>query len=138
MTVRGFCLFAAFLATAACGRGDTKEARQSKGDALMTQGKVAEALIEYQAAVQLDARDGLARQKLAAAFRQVGERGKALEQIVRAADLMPDNADVQLEAASALLLAGRVEDARTRAEVVLKANPKNVRALVLRAAADAG
>ena len=105
MTVRAFCLGAALLTAAACGSRDTKETRLAKGDALMAEGKVGEALIEYQTAVQLDGRDGTARHKLATAFIKAGDLGKALEQVVRAADLMPDNADVQLDAATALLKA---------------------------------
>jgi tetratricopeptide (TPR) repeat protein len=125
---------------AGCG-GNTeaqKTAHLATGDKLVQENKVPEALIEYQSAVQLDNRDGQARLKLGRTFVKVGDAGRAMEHLVRAADLLPDDSDVQLEAARALLTAGRFEDARTRAEGVIRKEPKNALAHVLRASATAG
>ena len=57
---------------------------------------------------------------------------------MRAADLLPTDADAQLKAGSMLLAAGRTEDAKARADKVLALSPKNAKALVLRASALAG
>jgi tetratricopeptide (TPR) repeat protein len=110
----------------------------SQGDALANQGKLVEAVIEYRRAVQADERNGSARHKLGVAYARLGDLQRAREQLVRAADLLPGDAVVQLDAARALLQEGQFEDARTRAERVLKADPANVGAHLMRATALAG
>ena len=124
----------------ACGGNSRErvEARIANGDRLLKENKLNEALIEYQTAVQLDERNGTARLQLGRAFLRVGDVGRAMDHLVRAADLLPQDNVVQLEAARALLSAGRFEDARTRVETVIKTDPKNVDAHVLRASAPAG
>ena len=57
---------------------------------------------------------------------------------MRAADLLPNDADVQLKAGALLLAAGRAEEAKARADKVLAVNPRHTAALVLRASALAG
>ena len=52
--------------------------------------------------------------------------------------LASDDETAQLDAADALLQTGQFEDGRLRAENVLKKNPKNVRAQMLRAFGTAG
>ena len=86
----------------------------------------------------MDARFGEARVKLAETYAKLGDHGSALSEYVRAADLLPENVDLQLTAGSYLLLAGKAEDARSRAESVLKRDPKNVQALILLGNALAG
>jgi Flp pilus assembly protein TadD len=44
---------------------------------------------------------------------------------------MPDDENAQLQAGNLLLMAGRFQDAKSRARVALKKNPKSVAALVL-------
>lgn len=123
----------------ACGSSQGSPAeRLQNGDRLLSENKLPEALVEYRAAVQADDRNAEARRKLGKALAQAGDVGRATEQLVRAADLLPDDAGAQLEAARALLLAGQFEDARTRADGVLKRDNKNVLAHVVRATASAG
>ncbi len=62
----------------------------------------------------------------------------AYREYIRAADLLPDNEGAQLAAGNMLLVARQFEDAKTRAQNVLKKNPKNVEALVLLGNALAG
>jgi tetratricopeptide (TPR) repeat protein len=134
-------LLAAGLAmgVAACGDSEKSKAEHLKqGDAYIEQGKLGEALVEYQSAVRLDNMDGQARLKLGRLFARMGDRGRALEHLVRAADLLTSDAEAQLDAARALLGAGRFEDAGSRAERVIKTDPKNVQAHILRASATAG
>ena len=57
---------------------------------------------------------------------------------MRAADLLPGNADVQVKAANFLLLAGQFEDAKARAERVLAVAPNNVEAQIAKGNALAG
>ena len=46
-----------------------------------------------------------------------------LQEFLRAADLMPENDDAQINAARFLLLAGQFEDAKARARRVLDSKP---------------
>ena len=62
----------------------------------------------------------------------------ALDQFVRASDLLPNDLDVQLKAGNLLLAARKPEDAVARADAALKVQPGNIDALVLRGNALAG
>jgi tetratricopeptide (TPR) repeat protein len=107
------------------------------GDEYAAGGKRAEAIIEYRNALEKDPKAGDVRVKLAEAYLQQGEPGKAAQEYVRAADVLPDP-QVQLKAGNLLLLGGRFDDAKVRAQKVLAADPKNVDAQILLANALAG
>ena len=89
------------------------------GDAFATDGKPREALIEYRNAVQKEATNGEARLKLAETHEKLGEIPQAFREYVRAADLLQKDVAVQVKAGTFLLLAGRSEDAKVRAELSL-------------------
>jgi len=129
------------LIVAASGCSGDPHARMLKyvqsGDSYAAAGKSAEAVIEYRNAVQLDPRAGDVRLKLADLYLRQGDAAKALDEYVRAADVLPDAA-VQLKAGSILLLARRFDDARYRAQKALAADPKSVEAQILLANALAG
>ena len=67
------------------------EARKQRflesGDAYFKDGKIAEAVIEYRNAVQIDGRFGPARLGLARSHEKLGQLPRALAEYVRAADL---------------------------------------------------
>src|SRR6185503_11786674 len=108
-------LAAATTAAACGGRTPADSAERIKaGDALIAQKKPAEAINEYRLAVQADNKNALARRRLGEAFALLGDLTRAAEQLARAADLSPNDAALQLEAARALLAIGSFEDARTR------------------------
>jgi tetratricopeptide (TPR) repeat protein len=112
---------------AGCSNPEKKKVHHLQaGDALVAQKNYSEGIIEYRNALKQDEHFGEARWKLAKAYEQTKDYGRALREYVRAADLMPDNAEVQLAAARLLILAGRFEDGKARAENVLQADPKNV------------
>jgi tetratricopeptide (TPR) repeat protein len=94
-----------------------------KADALVTQGKYQEAVLEYRNAIKLDPKFGEARYKLAGAYVQTQNGQQAGKEYLRAAELMPERADVQLKAAGLALAAKDYESARKYAEAALKANP---------------
>src|SRR4029077_15895147 len=87
---------------------------------------------------QQDNRFGEARSKLALAYIQTGDGSRALGEAVRAADLLPENVEAQLQAANLLILGGRFADAQDRARKVLERDPHNVRATVALGNALAG
>jgi tetratricopeptide (TPR) repeat protein len=110
----------------------------ASGDKYLADGKVAEAIIEYRNAVQRQPNAGTARQKLAETYLKANEPAKALPELVRAADLLPDDLPLQVKTGNLLLLAGRFDDARARAEKVLERDPKNLNAHLLLANSLAG
>ena len=61
----------------------------------------------------------------------------AFPEYIRAADALPDNRDAQLKATQVLLLAGRFEDAKARAAVLLQKNARDIDAMLLHANAMA-
>jgi putative PEP-CTERM system TPR-repeat lipoprotein len=128
------------LMAAACSRDPEalKKQHVASGDAYMAQQKYAEAILEYRNATQLDPMFGEARHKLATAYINAGERVRALGEAVRAADLMPQDADVQLQATNLLILSGRFPDAQDRVQKLLKLEPHNVRATIALGNALAG
>jgi len=123
-----------------CGKDPEVAKREflKSGDAYVAQGKLGEAAIEYRNAIQQDARYGEARFKLAETLLKTGNAVGAYQQFVRAADLMPGNAEAQIKAGTMNLLAAQYQDAKARADKVLAADPKNVEAQVLLGTALAG
>jgi tetratricopeptide (TPR) repeat protein len=110
----------------------------ASGDSYVQQGKLNEAVIEYRNAIQQDARFGDARYKLADVYTRLNDLPNAMREYIRAADLLPDRADVQLKAGTMLLLAGRYDDAKARAQQALKVEPRNLDAHILLGNATAG
>ena len=108
-----------------------KQAFLESGNRYFEKAKYREAIVEYRNAVQIDERFGEARARLAATYERVGDFPAALGEYVRAADLLPDNLDLQVAAGNYLLAARRFDEAQNRAETVLKRDAKNVRAQVL-------
>jgi tetratricopeptide (TPR) repeat protein len=118
---------------AGCSRDPVAAARRhaDRGDRYVQQQKFADAVIEYRAAIQTDPRNGEIRRRLADAYDRSADPLNAYHEYVRAADLLPNNADVQIKAGIFLLAAGRFEDAQTRARKALSVSTRNVEALLL-------
>ncbi len=125
--------------SAACSSPEVRKKQYlDSGNSYFERENYAAAIIEYRNAIQVDARFGAARKQLSEAYARTGNAQGALEEIVRAADLLPDDFDVQVEAGNRLLAARRPEDALARAQLALKLRPESVDALVLRGNALAG
>jgi tetratricopeptide (TPR) repeat protein len=123
------------LLVSGCSRGNGSMAR---GDELFQKKDYRAALVEYRQAGAKDPKSGLIRQKLAKTYEALDARDTAWREFVRAADLLPDDSEAQLDAAKALLETGQFEDARARAERVIAKDNRNVRAHTLRGLATAG
>lgn len=132
----GAVVMVGLLATAGCSKsaGDYLKS----GDEFAAAGKTREALIEYRNAVNKEAANGEARLKLAETHEKLGEIPQAFREYIRAADLLPKDAKLQIKAGTLLLLAGRNEDAKVRAERALELDAKNVDAQLLLGNASAG
>lgn len=107
------------------------------GDGYANSGKYAEAVIEYRNALEKEPRAGDVRLKLADAYFKQGETTKGVQEYIRAADVVTDTG-VQLKAGALLLMTGRFDDAKARADKLLSADPNNVDAQVLLANSIAG
>src|SRR3954466_7146082 len=130
--------------TCALLAGCSKNPEKAKAEAFQSGNKYfqaqqyKEAIVEYRRAMQLDPKFGEARAKLGEAYLKTNDIAGAYRETVRAADLLPNNDEVQIRAANLLLAAGKFEAAKTRADHVLSKSPQNVDALVVRGNALAG
>src|SRR5262249_5035565 len=97
-----------------------------------------EAIVQLRSAIAKNPQFAPAHVKLAEAFEATGDALNSTREYVRAADLLPKDAAIQLKAAKGLLMVGQFEDARGRAQRILEADPRNVEAQVLRGNALAG
>lgn len=110
----------------------------ASGDQYFAQKKYAEATIEYRRAIQEDQTFVPAYDKLGAAYLALNDLKNAYGSFIRAADLAPDNVDLNLRVGNMLLVGRRFQDAKTRARAVLTNEPNNVPGLVLLGNALAG
>jgi putative PEP-CTERM system TPR-repeat lipoprotein len=118
--------------------GPSADEHFAKGNSYSESSQYKEAIVEYKLALQADPRRGDVLMKLGAADLQVGDVRAALGDFVRAADVLPENAEAQVKAGSMLLVAKKYEDAQTRADKALQIDPKNVDALILKGNSMAG
>jgi tetratricopeptide (TPR) repeat protein len=130
----------ALLATAACGHDPDAAKRKflASGEAYFAKEDYGAAIVQFRNAVQEDPKFGEARFRLARAYTLTGETANAFRESVRAADLLQDRADAQLQAANFLILAGRFSDAKARADRVIQKEPNNVQAQIVLGNALAG
>lgn len=131
-------LASAALLTACTDPQIKKQRYLESGNNFFDKKMYAEAIVEYRNAVSVDATFGEARKKLADALAISGNAPAAFDQYIRAADLLPNDIDAQIDAGTLLLGARRPQDALQRAEAALKIDPNNVQALVLRGSALSG
>jgi tetratricopeptide (TPR) repeat protein len=125
------------LMTACASPGDARD-YLAAGDEHFSAGHFREAVIEYRNAVQADPKLGVSRVKLAAVYEIIGEGGLALEEYIRAADLLPHDINSQLTAGKYLLAARRTSEALARADAVLALKPDSVEGHILRGNALGG
>ena len=128
---RGTAILTLLLVSACANKEADKQRYFESGNQFLAEKKYQEAIVQYRNAVQIDERFGEARYKLAEAYTGAGNVRNAFREYVRAADLLPDNVEVQLKTTSMLALAGQFEDAKTRVERVLAKDPRNVPAQIL-------
>lgn len=137
-TLRKLGVLVALATVFAAGCSKSAAEYVKSGDAFAKEGKHREALIEFRNAVQKEATNGEARLKLAETHEKLREIPQAFREYIRAADLLQKDAAVQIKAGTYLLIAGRNEDAKVRAERALAIEPKNVEAQLLLGNASAG
>ena len=77
----------------------------ARGNELVKEGKLNEATIEYRNALKVDPYDGQVEVVLGNAYHALGDYPRASKSYARAADLLPDDIEVQIKAGSLRLLA---------------------------------
>ena len=104
------------LVTSACSNPEVAKRRYlESGDKALAEHKVQNAIVQYRNAIRLDPRFGEARRSLAEAYVQAQNPQAAFREIIRAADLLPNDLSTQLRAGNFLLVAQRYDDAKARA-----------------------
>lgn len=117
-------LLLGLLSVTACSRGETPDEAMRRGDALFAQKRYRLAAQAFGLVVGAQPGNETARTKLGQALAQAGDP-------VRAADLLPNDLQVQLDAAIAKQGKFRFQDAATIATRVLATEPDNARAMVV-------
>src|SRR6266851_4450891 len=109
-----------------------------RGTEFFDKAKYPEAIVEFRAALQANARLGDVHLKLGDIYAKVGDGKNALHEYARAADLLPDNVTAQIKAGSLLLMARSFEDAKSRVDRALTLDSKNTEAQILKGNVLAG
>src|SRR5262245_58495108 len=88
------------VAIAACRKSPAlaKEEYFKRGNEYAAAGKYSEATLEYSNALRQDPNYGEAEVALGNAYHELGDRARAAKSYSRAADLLPENKDVQIKA----------------------------------------
>lgn len=129
--------FLGVLVVAAAASGCSKSANDymTSGKDLLAKKDYKGAVVDFRNAVAKDPRRGDAHEQLANAYLALGDRRAAVKEYARAADLLPDDAALQVTTGQYLLLTGQAQDAKARADAVLRKDPANLDARLLQARA---
>ncbi|WP_459941598.1 MULTISPECIES: tetratricopeptide repeat protein [Deferrisoma] len=111
---------------------------RQRADAYLSEGKVREASIEYQAALQELPNDPDSLYGLARCLDVLGRPGEYRKTLARVLDANAGHIGANLDLAELLLSAGNYEEALERAETALKAAPLSARGLRFKAEALSG
>src|SRR5882672_10880770 len=132
-------LLAASLILAGCSRDPNvrKQKFVAQGDAYFKDGKYPEAQISYTRALQIDPRYVVALYKSAQCSERVGNWNSAFRELSRAVDLEPENWPAHLELGKIFLASGNAQEAKNRALLILRSNPRHADAKMLLAGGDA-
>ena len=125
---------------AGCSSDPAKAARRfiQSGDRYTQQGRYKDAAIEYRNAIKLIPQSVEAHTKLADVSAKANDAATAISEVLRLAELKPDDVAAQVRAGSMYLLAGRFADARDRAESALRVDRADAGAHILLGQALAG
>ena len=108
-----------------------KQKYLESGKRFMDKQKFREAAIQFSNALQVDKNFADGHYQLAQAYAAMGAFGSAYAELMRTVELQPDNLQAQMDLGNILVIAGRAEDAKAKADLVLNKQPQNANAYVL-------
>jgi tetratricopeptide (TPR) repeat protein len=129
--------FSTFLASCSRSPAVRRQKAVERGDREFSQGKYPEAIIYYGQALQIDKYYPEAHYKLGLSYAQVGSWASAFRELSRTVELQADNWPAQLKLAELSLRGGKAQEAKDRAQLILRSNPKNVDAQLVLSSSDA-
>src|SRR5712692_2793161 len=123
----------AVLLFSACSRDPNvrKQKFVAQGDVYFNAGKYPEAQISYSRALQIDPRYVIALYKSAQCSERIGNWNTAFRELSMTVELDPENWPAQLDLGKIFLGGGRPQEAKDRALLILRSNPKDVEAQIL-------
>ena len=121
----------------ACSPNARKQKFLARGDQDFQAGKYSEALISYGRALQLDPRSPEIHYKLGQTHLKMHTWASAYQELKRTVDLQPQNWKAQLALGELELAGSKRQEAKERALLILKNNPKDADAQMLLSNADA-
>jgi len=110
------------------GPSDAALERNNRGAALLTQGKLEEAVAELRQAVDMASTYVVARSNLAYAYERQGRSDEAIAEYRKVLDLEPDNSVVRNNLGTLYSKVGRYEEAIREFEELLRRDPTNTTA----------
>ena len=127
-------MLAFFLAIASAGcskETEGKEAHLARAKQYLADAQFDEAETEYRDVLRLDAADAVALRDLAIMYQEQGQSPQAAPLFKKAAELLPDDPDLQLRLGQNFLLQGEYQEAREAALRALDKQPGKPEALIL-------
>jgi len=127
-------VLAFFLLSPVCGctSKENKKARHlEKARQYAEKNEFQKAVIELKNVIQLDGDDDSAYMELGEIYLKLKQGNEAYQSFLKAASLNPNNSKAQLKLGQMLLLGRKPQEARKKAELVLKSAPGSVEALGL-------
>src|SRR5512138_725988 len=98
-------LFSITVTALACSDPAVKKQKYlESGNRYFDKGQYAEAIVEYRNAIGIDATFGEARKRLAESYTRAGSDRAALDEFIRAADLLPTDVALQVHTGNLLLV----------------------------------
>ncbi len=120
------------IASFGCSKAaDSAETHLSRAKEYVAAGQYAKAENEYRDVLRLAPTDPVATRELALLYKNQGQLPQAYTLLQKAAELQPDNAEVQVKLGQILLVTGQVQDARKAALRSLEKQPGGEEALIL-------
>lgn len=128
-----FVLLPALIGLTACDNYDSiKTAHLDKAQALLDEGKLKRAALEYRKVLQIDPKHSDAWYQLAQIAEAEEDWRKAYHAYNRAVELAPDNSAARVRLGAVQLAANAPDEALSQAEAVFAAQPQHPAALALR------
>jgi tetratricopeptide (TPR) repeat protein len=134
-----FAFFLLAVASSGCSKQeDSKETHLSRANDYVAAGQYDKAEKEYGDVLRLAPADPVALRELGVMYQNQGQMPQAYPLLNKAAELLPDDADLQLKLGQSLLVQGDYQQAREAALRSLDKQPGGEEALVLLATTAAG